>query len=92
MRKIFTLTLLLLVGIVVNAQLYNPVKFTSELKTNGTADAEIIFTGKIDKGWHVYSTNLGQEGPTEATFNVNRLEGVKLVGKMKAVGHEIAAY
>ena len=92
MRQIFTLTLLLLVGIVVNAQLYNPVKFTSELKTNGTADAEIIFTGKIDKGWHVYSTNLGQEGPTEATFNVNRLEGVKLVGKMKAVGHEIAAY
>ena len=92
MRKIFTLALLLLVGIVVNAQLYNPVKFTSELKTNGTADAEIIFTGKIDKGWHVYSTNLGQEGPTEATFNVNRLEGVKLVGKMKAVGHEIAAY
>ena len=92
MRKIITLALLLLVRIMASAQLFNPVKFTSELKTNGTADAEIVFTGKIDKGWHVYSTNLGQEGPTEATFNVNRLDGAKLVGKMKAVGHEIAAY
>lgn len=92
MRKIITLALLLLVSIMASAQLFNPVKFTSELKTNGTADAEIVFTGKIDKGWHVYSTNLGQEGPTEATFNVNRLDGAKLVGKMKAVGHEIAAY
>ena len=92
MRKIITLTLFLLVTLMVNAQLFNPVKFTSELKTNGTADAEIVFTGKIEKGWHVYSTNLGQDGPTEATFNVNRIEGIKLVGKMKAIGHEIAAY
>ena len=92
MKKIITLTLFLLVSMMIHAQLFNPVKFTSELKTNGTADAEIIFTGKIDKGWHVYSTNLGVEGPTEATFNINKIDGIKLVGKMKPVGHEIADY
>lgn len=92
MKKIITLTLFLLVSMMIHAQLFNPVKFTSELKTNGTADAEIIFTGKIEKGWHVYSTNLGVEGPTEATFNINKIDGIKLVGKMKPVGHEIADY
>ena len=57
MRKIITLTLFLLVTLMVNAQLFNPVKFTSELKTNGTADAEIVFTGKIEKGWKLPLTS-----------------------------------
>ena len=58
--------MLLFVAILCNAQMANPVKFTVQLKTNGTAEAEIVFSGKIESGWHVYSTNLGGDGPTEA--------------------------
>jgi thiol:disulfide interchange protein DsbD len=70
----------------------NPVKFTSTLKTNSTAEAEIIFSGVIESGWHVYSTNLGKNGPIEASLNVNKLDGVELVGKLTPKGKEISKY
>ena len=36
------------------AQLMNPVKFTSSLKTDGSAVAEIVFSGKIQPGWRLF--------------------------------------
>ncbi len=75
-----------------NAQMLNPVKFSSQLKTDGTAEGEIIFSGKIDKGWHVYSTNLGNSGPVEASLTMEKAEGIELVGKLKPVGNEISKF
>ena len=92
MKKLMTLALLMLVTLLANAQMLDPVKFSSTLKTNNTAEAEIIFSGKIEKGWHVYSTGLGADGPISATFNVNKLDGVELVGKLQPRGHEIKSY
>ena len=92
MKKLMTLTLLMLVTLLANAQMLDPVKFSSTLKTGNTAEGEIIFSGKIDKGWHVYSTGLGADGPISATFNVNKLDGVELVGKLQPRGHEIKSY
>ena len=89
MKKATTLILVMLVSILTNAQMLNPVKFTSQLKTNNTAEGEIIFSGKIDLGWHVYSTGLGADGPISATFNKVKLDGVELVGKLQARGKEI---
>lgn len=51
-----------------------------------------MFTAAIDKGWHVYSTDLGDGGPISATFNVEKKSGVELVGKLKPVGKEIATF
>ena len=92
MRKAITLALLMIITLLANAQMLKPVKFTSQLKTNNTAEAEIIFQGSIASGWHVYSTNLGGEGPISATFNVNKLDGVELVGKLTPRGKEISNY
>ncbi len=75
-----------------NAQMLNPVKFSSQLKTDGSAEAEIIFTGKIDKGWHVYSTDLGNSGPVQAELTMEKSDGIELVGKLKPVGNEISKY
>lgn len=92
MKKILSLALLLIATFCANAQMLDPVKFTSTLKTGNTSEGEIIFSGKIEKGWHVYSTGLGSDGPVSASFNVNKLDGVKLVGKLKPVGHEISNF
>ena len=73
-----------------NAQMADPVKFKSHLKTGSTAEAEIVFDGKIAHGWHVYSTNLGSDGPIEASFHVDKKDGVELVGKLTPRGHEIS--
>lgn len=83
---------MLLVAILANAQMLDPVKFTSQLKTNSTAEGEIVFSGKIDKGWHVYSTALGADGPISATFNKVKLDGVELVGKLQPRGKEISSF
>ena len=79
----------LLLTLVVNAQMMNPVHFTSQLKTGKGAEAEIIFHATIDRGWHVYSTDLGDNGPIEATFNVTKMEGAELVGKLTPKGNVI---
>ena len=84
-----SLALLLLVAMFCNAQMADPVKFKSHLKTGSTAEAEIVFDGKIAHGWHVYSTNLGSDGPIEVSFHVDKKDGVELVGKLTPRGHEI---
>ena len=90
MKRVLTLTTLLITAVITFAQ--NPVHFTSALKMGKGAEAEIVFTGKIDKGWHVYSTNLGSDGPIEATFHTDKMDGVELVGKLTHRGREISQY
>jgi len=92
MKKIMTMMACLLVAIAATAQMAEPVKFTSQLKTNGTSEGEIVFTGTIDKGWHVYSTNLGDAGPTEASITFRKKDGVEPVGALKPVGKEISQF
>ena len=93
MKKIATLLTLATVALLAAAQMANPVTFTSQLKTtNGSSEGEIVFTGKIDKGWHVYSTNLGDAGPTEASITFHKKDGVEPVGKLKPVGKEISQF
>ena len=74
------------------AQMMDPVKISSELKMLKGAEAEIIFSATIDAGWHLYSTDLGNDGPTSATLIVNKMDGAELVGKLKPVGKEIEKF
>lgn len=90
MKKAMTIAMLLLMVIMCQAQMADPVKFSAQLKTNGTADGEIVFSGKIANGWHVYSTDLGEDGPIQATFHVDKKDGVELVGKLTPKGREIS--
>ena len=92
MKRITSMAILLMIVIIASAQIQSPVKFSSQLKTNKSAEAEIVFTAKIAAGWHVYSTRLGAEGPTSASFTASKLDGVELVGKLQAHGKEISAY
>ena len=62
MKKLLFPFVLLLFAVAVQAQIQDPVKFNSELKILAADEAEVVFTAAIDKGWHVYSTDLGVEG------------------------------
>ena len=90
-RAVFLL--FLLVSAVANGQLLNPVHFKSELKTTeGSSEGEIVFKATIDAGWHVYSTDLGEDGPISATFNAVKMEGVETVGKLTPKGNVIKKF
>ena len=83
------LILFLFVGLLTLAaegQMVNPVHFSSQLKTLKGGEGEIIFSATIDDGWHVYSTDMGDDGPISASFNVVKMEGVETVGKLKPRG------
>lgn len=71
------------------AQIQEPVKFKTELKTLSANEAEIIFSGAVENGWHIYSTDLPEGGPISATFNVDKIEGAEVVGKLMPRGKEI---
>ena len=90
MKRLTAISFLLMVFFAVQAQMQDPVKFKSELKTGSGPEAEMIFSATIDPGWHVYSTNLGQDGPIEASLHVNKKDGVELVGKLTPKGKEIS--
>ena len=92
MRKIISFLLLSFVVYALQAQSKDPVKFKTELTPLSGTEAEVVFTAAIDKGWHVYSTDLGDGGPISATFNVDNKSGVELVGKLKPVGKEVATF
>lgn len=74
------------------AQIKEPVKFKTSFKSISPTEAEIIFSGTIDNGWHVYSTNLPDGGPISATFNVDKQRGVQPVGKFQAKGKEVSTF
>lgn len=84
--------LLLFLFVSAYGQIHDPVKFDVKLNTISKSELEVVFTGKIDKGWHVYSTDLGNSGPISATFNIEKISGAKLEGKLKAVGNEVSVY
>lgn len=92
MKKSLFSVLLLLLAVITQAQIQEPVKFKTELKNVSADEVEIVFSATIDNGWHVYSTELGDGGPISATFNTEKLSGASLVGKLKPVGKEVSAY
>lgn len=71
------------------AQIQEPVKFKTEWITISDTEAEIVFTGEVEEGWHIYSTDLPEGGPISATFNVDKIEGAEVVGKLMPRGTEI---
>ena len=89
MKRTLSCLLAVIIALPAFSQILEPVKFKAELKTDGTEIGEIVFSGTIDKGWHIYSTQLGNSGPTQASFNVGSLDGVELVGELKTLGREI---
>ena len=71
------------------AQIQEPVKFEVEWKQHSPGDYEIIFSGTMDAGWHVYSTDLPEGGPISATLNIDEMEGAELVGKLEPRGNVV---
>ena len=93
--KNFLLNCLLLIvatSQTVFGQIMEPVHFSSSMKELSDSEAEIIFSATIDPGWHVYSTDIGDEGPIRATFNAVKMDGVKTVGSLRATTKPVEKY
>ena len=88
-KQVFSWLCMLLLCLPMMGQIQEPVKFKTAWKQLSADEAEIIFTGTIERGWHVYSTKLPDGGPISATFNVDKMEGAEASGELKPLGKEI---
>lgn len=80
------LTLYIYIGTVALAQFQNPVTFTVRQEKSGDNVLEIIFQGAVDAGWHVYGTDIADGGPTRAELTLEKQQGLKSDGKLRATG------
>ena len=70
----------------------NPVSFTVQQKQVSPTEVNVVFTGKIAPGWHVYSTGLPDDGPISATLTTEKAEGAQPAGKLTPQGKEISQF
>ena len=81
MKKIIFLMLMLLPLLHANAQFggAEPVTIEESVAVNG-AEGTITFNAFIEPGYHMYSTNIPDGGPTPASVTFRVVEGAELVG------------
>ncbi|ANW95261.1 disulfide bond formation protein DsbD [Wenyingzhuangia fucanilytica] len=65
----------------VNAQIHNPVSWTTSVEKTDKGNLVLVSTATIEKGWHLYSQNIGDGGPIPTTFYYP--ENIKTVGDTK---------
>ena len=77
---------LLLTGImllwVAQAQQLDPVKWTYLVKETSATEAELVFSAKLDPGWHLYSQYTDPNGPLAIEFTFVDSKDYKRVGKV----------
>ena len=77
---------LLLTGImllwVAQAQQLDPVKWTYSVKETSATEAELVFSAKLDPGWHLYSQYTDPNGPLAIEFTFVDSKDYKRVGKV----------
>ena len=59
------------------------VKFSVSTKRVSPTEIDVVFTGNMASGWHVYGTDIAPGGPTAATFGTDVLKGAKLKGALR---------
>ena len=90
MKKLLVMCICLACAFVAMAQ--DPVSFTVQQKQVKPTEVDVVFTGKIAPGWHVYSTGLPDDGPISATLTTESAEGAQPAGKLVPQGKEISEF
>lgn len=88
--RIITLLYTLLLSLTAVGQISEPIVFSHKINQSENK-ASIVFDASIDEGWHVYSID-NNEMIISATFNIEKIEGCQLDGKLIASGDEIKTF
>lgn len=86
MKKLFALSLGLIVVLLVQAQVQNPVDWSFSAKKINANTYEVYMTANLEPGWHVYSQSTPDGGPVPTTISFAKNPLVSLNGKAKEVG------
>ena len=63
------------------SQVLDPVKWTTSVEKISDTEYHLISTAIVDRGWHLYSQNVPENGPIPTTFVYDDSEGgFKIIG------------
>ncbi len=77
------LLLCLLATFVMQAQQLDPVKWKYTVKETSATEAELVFTAKLDAGWHLYSQYTDPNGPLAIEFTFAESGDYARMGKVQ---------
>ena len=70
-----------------------PAKWFMEVVDNQQEGKELKLTAKIDKGWHLYATDIPDGGPIPTSVLLNDKDGnIEWLGELKAEGNKISKF
>lgn len=92
MKKLFSLLFLLCLSVTSYAQIIEAVHWTFSVKDISDSEKELVFTAKIDEGWHLYGMHLPEGGPTATSFTFDEIRGAVLDGGVTSASHLIKKY
>jgi len=83
MRAYLFYGIFLLLTLQLSAQIYNPVSWSTEVKTLDNGSFDLLIKAKIDKGWHLYAQDLANaDGPIATEFSFVETDKYALNGKV----------
>jgi len=91
MKKLFiTLSFIFIITSALNAQILDPVKWTTSVEKISETEYNLIATASIDSGWHLYSQTVPENGPIPTTFSFKGNGNYIKKGNTKEEkGHEV---
>src|ERR1700680_2394583 len=89
MKKLYLLGCLVMAGVAATAQSFKVVHWTFTSKKLADKVYEVHMTASIDGNYHMYSQNVGVDGPVPTSFKLTVNPLVSADGKVKEVGKVI---
>ncbi|WP_320113466.1 cytochrome c biogenesis protein CcdA [Draconibacterium orientale] len=81
MKRILFSVFLLTTALLASSQIVEPVKWSFSQNKIADNEFELVFTAKMEEGWHMYSTDLPEGGPIKTSFYFENIENAELAGE-----------
>ena len=81
MNKLFY-SIGLLFSFTLSAQIYNPVKWKTEVAKVSDYEYDLIIKSSIETGWHLYATSVPDGGPVATSFSIKKNKDFSTIGNI----------
>lgn len=88
MKKLFFLLSFFVLIPVINAQIYNPVSWSTSVKKISETDYNLLIEATIETNWHIYAQKVPEDGPIPTHFTFKASPHFELIGEtLEPEGH-----
>lgn len=82
-KPLFITFFTLFVSALATGQIHEPVTWEFDSKPLENGEFELLFKADIEPGWHLYGTDIPEDGPIPTSFVFEDNEGFELIGELQ---------